>query len=114
MIRNWPLETFRGDPGAQPPVPGPYCAYMHRTGRGTLQPSLTVLVGSTVVGRMMMLALALREVAGPSVGARVAMKAVHTDGLSFLVRLVSYHTWAKEPERKVDILSLTVSRHLRA
>ena len=59
---------------------------MHRTGSLAVQPA------TTVVGRMMVLPDSLRAEAGPSVGASVAMKAVHTDGLSFLVRVVSYHT----------------------
>lgn len=62
------------------------CAYMHITGRAALHPP------STVVGRMMVVAAdSLREASGPSRGARVVMKAVHVEGLSFLVRVVSYH-----------------------
>lgn len=63
------------------------CAYMHRTGSLVAQPF------TTVVGRMMVLVVALRTVAEPSVGASATMKAVHTDGLSLMVREVSYHTW---------------------
>ena len=86
--------------------------YMHRTGRATLQPldSFCVLVGRTLVGKMMMLALFFREEEAPSVGARAVMKAVHTDGLSFLVRVVSYQTckiWSK-------VSDATISRLVRS
>ena len=63
---------------------------MHRTGSRVLQPA--AVAGKTVMGRMMVSAPVLRETAGPSVGAKVVMKAVQVDGTSFLVRVVSYQT----------------------
>jgi len=60
---------------------------MQSTGSMALQPLRTVVV------RMMLLeADCLRPVAGPSLGAKVTMKAVQVEGLSDLVRVVSYHT----------------------
>lgn len=63
-----------------------YLAYMHSTGSRVLQPAAVAGL-TTVVGRMMVLAVALRTTAKPSVGANVIMKALQVDGLSFLVRL---------------------------
>ena len=55
--------------------------------------SFTLHPPSTVVGRMITLfSDCLRLVAGPSFGPRVTMKAVHVEGLSFFVIVVSYHT----------------------
>lgn len=64
------------------------CYYMHRTGSFVEQPP------STVVGRMIVAEADFEFAeAPPSVGPTVSMKAVHTEGLSAFVRLVSYHTY---------------------
>lgn len=76
---------------------------MQRTGSMALQPFVTV------VGRMIVLvADCLRPEAGPSLGARVTMKAVHTEGLSDFVRVVSYHTWADIVPDKAMILTCSL------